>query len=230
MLLFAGLGNPGEQYKRHRHNIGFMAVDKIVHRHSVSQGPARWHAETFEGRLEGQKLLFLKPQTYMNKSGLSVGEAMRFFKLEPADVYIFHDELDLNFGKIKVKSGGGDAGHNGLKSITQAIGPDYNRIRIGISHPGDKARVHGHVLGNFTADESKTVETILDAIAGSFSNLVHQDHGKFLSNIAMTLGETAIDKTIKSGNNHRKVMPEQKSDEKTGAIGLLLKKLMKDKD
>ncbi len=187
MLLFVGLGNPGSQYEKHRHNVGFMALDRIVGRHNFSAAPKRWQAETAEGRLGTEKIIALKPQTYMNNSGQSVGEAMRFFKLSPAEVVVFYDELDLGFGKIKVKVGGGAAGHNGIRSITQHIGADFTRVRIGIGHPGDKARVHGHVLGDFAKAEQDTLEDMLDAIANEAGYLAEGDNPRFMTEVARRL-------------------------------------------
>ena len=187
MLLFVGLGNPGGKFENHRHNVGFMAVDEIVRRHNFLPGQKRWQALTFEGRMAAGKVLILKPQTFMNESGQSVGEAMRFFKLTPADVFVFYDELDLAFGKVKVKVGGGAAGHNGIRSITNHIGAEFNRVRIGIGHPGEKSRVHGHVLGDFAKAEQSELETVLDTVAREAVYLAAGDTPRFLSQIALTL-------------------------------------------
>jgi PTH1 family peptidyl-tRNA hydrolase len=184
MILLVGLGNPGPKYAQNRHNIGFMAVDAIVRRHSFSPERTRFQGLVSEGTLAGEKVLVLKPMTYMNESGRSVGEAMRFFKLEPEHVVVFHDELDLAPGKLRIKTGGGHGGHNGLRSIDAHIGPNYRRIRLGIGHPGDKERVLGHVLGDFAKADMKWLEPFLDAIASeapllaegrfnSFANRVH---------------------------------------------------------
>lgn len=187
MLLFVGLGNPGSAYEKHRHNVGFMALDQIVERHIFSAGPKRWHSETFEGRLAAKKIIALKPQTFMNRSGQAVGEAMRFFKITPADVIVFYDELDLAFGKVKVKVGGGAAGHNGIRSITEHIGADFTRVRIGIGHPGDKALVHGHVLGNFAKAEQDPLDDVLRALSSEVSFLAEQDNARFMSEVARHL-------------------------------------------
>jgi PTH1 family peptidyl-tRNA hydrolase len=203
MLLFVGLGNPGSQYEKHRHNVGFMALDRIVERHNFSTAPKRWQAETAEGRLGGEKIIAIKPQTYMNNSGQSVGEAMRFFKLTPADVVVFYDELDLAFGKIKVKTGGGAAGHNGIRSMTQHIGPDFARVRIGIGHPGDKARVHGHVLGDFAKAEQIPLEDMLDAIANEAGFLAERNNPRFMTEVARRL-------------QPQRPNGSKKADEKTG--------------
>lgn len=184
MLLLVGLGNPGPKYAFNRHNIGFMAVDAIVHRHSFSSERQRFQGITYDGTLGGEKVVALKPMTYMNESGRSVGEAMRFFKLEPQDVVVIHDELDLPAGKLRIKTGGGAGGHNGIRSVIAHIGENFRRIRIGIGHPGSKDRVLGSVLGDFSKAEMKWVEPLLDVIVdeapllgegrfNSFANRVH---------------------------------------------------------
>ena len=184
MRLFVGLGNPGSKYENNRHNIGFMAVDEIVRRHNFLPGQKRWQSLTFEGRMGSEKVLVLKPQTFMNESGRAVGEAMRFFKLSPEDVVVFYDELDVAFGKVKAKLGGGSAGHNGIKSITAHIGADFERVRLGIGHPGDKARVHSHVLGDFAKAELKMLDTMIDAVAAEADWMANGDRARFLTNVA----------------------------------------------
>lgn len=199
MKLFVGLGNPGSKYENHRHNIGFMAVDEIVRRHNFSpdagSGKQRWQSLTHEGRLGRVKVVVIKPQTYMNESGRAVGEAMRFFKLEPEDVVVFYDELDLAFGKIKAKKGGGSAGHNGIKSIAAHIGPEFERVRLGIGHPGDKARVHGHVLGDFAKSEITGRDAMIDAVAREASWLADDDRPRFLAEVARHLAPEREPKT-----------------------------------
>ncbi|HHC28951.1 MAG TPA: aminoacyl-tRNA hydrolase, partial [Rhodobacterales bacterium] len=154
MKLFVGLGNPGAKYAHNRHNIGYMAVDRIAADHGFSPWRTKFQGQMCEGRLGADKIVLLKPETFMNLSGQSVGEAMRFFKLTPGDVTVFHDELDLAPGKLKLKQGGGHAGHNGLRSIHSHIGEAYGRVRLGIGHPGHKDRVAGYVLSDFAkADE-----------------------------------------------------------------------------
>lgn len=184
MLLFVGLGNPGDKYRNHRHNVGFMAVDEIVRRHNFLPEKKRWQALVHEGRLGTKKIIALKPQTFMNLSGQAVGEAMRFYKLTPADVVVFYDELDLAFGKVKVKIGGGAAGHNGIRSITQHIGADFTRVRIGINHPGDKDRVTNHVLGDFAKAEQPELEKILDALARDAAYLANRDNPRFMTEVS----------------------------------------------
>ncbi|NJO23941.1 MAG: aminoacyl-tRNA hydrolase, partial [Sphingomonadales bacterium] len=167
MLLLVGLGNPGEKYRRHRHNVGYRAVDAIADAHGFSPARKKFQGEVREGDIGGARAVALKPHTFMNESGLSVGAAMRFYKLAPADVVVFHDELDLASGRIKVKTGGGNAGHNGLRSIDEHIGNDFRRVRIGVGHPGDKTRVTGHVLGDFAKADAEWLDPLLAAIAKS---------------------------------------------------------------
>lgn len=184
MILFVGLGNPGPAYAGNRHNIGFMAVDEIARRHGFTPWRSRFQGLAAEGRLGADKVLALKPQTYMNRSGQAVGEAMRFYKLAPDAVIVFHDELDLAPGRMRVKTGGGVAGHNGLRSIAAHIGPDFRRVRLGIGHPGDKRLVHSWVLKDFAKAEADWVAPLIDAVAehaglladgqaSSFANKVH---------------------------------------------------------
>jgi len=187
MFLLVGLGNPGPKYQKNRHNIGFMAVDEIVRRHSFSEWRNRFQGLVSEGRLNGEKILVLKPETYMNNSGQAVGEAMRFFKLTPPEVFIIYDELDLALGKLRVKQGGGTSGHNGLKSIDAHIGKDYWKLRVGISHPGDKEKVLGHVLGDFSKSETADLEAMIDAIARSIPELFTSDASTFMSKIGLAM-------------------------------------------
>jgi peptidyl-tRNA hydrolase, PTH1 family len=184
-LLLAGLGNPGAEYARHRHNAGFMAVDTILASHEFGPWRPRFEGLTSEGKLAGRKVHLLKPMTYMNDSGRSVGAAMRFFKLPLSAVVVIHDEIDLAAAKLKVKTGGGDAGNNGARSITAAIGPDYRRVRIGIGHPGEKHRVHGHVLGNFSKADEDWLVPMLSAIAEAAPLLAKDDDVGFMSKVAL---------------------------------------------
>ena len=187
MLLLVGLGNPGPKYEKNRHNIGFMAVDDIVRRHSFGPWKARFHGQIAEGRLGGEKVLALKPTTFMNESGRAVGEALRFYKLEAADVIVIYDELDVAPGKIKVKQGGGHGGHNGLRSLDAHIGKEYWRVRLGIGHPGDKAKVHGHVLGDFAKAELPTTERVIDAVSGALPALIEEGAPAFSTKAALVL-------------------------------------------
>ncbi|WP_272004989.1 aminoacyl-tRNA hydrolase [Roseovarius sp. ZX-A-9] len=185
MLIFAGLGNPGAKYARNRHNIGFMAVDRIAEDHGFGPWKARFQGQVSEGRLGSQKVLLLKPETFMNLSGQAVGEAMRFYKLEPGDVTVLHDEIDLAPGKLRVKTGGGHAGHNGLRSIHQHIGPDYARVRIGVGHPGRKEAVPGYVLHDFPKADENWLEDILRGISDGAPYLAEGDAGRFQNAVAL---------------------------------------------
>ena len=185
MKLFVGLGNPGAKYARHRHNVGFMALDRIAADHSFSPWRARFQGLVSEGRLGGEKVILLKPETFMNRSGQSVGEAMRFYKLAPEDITVFHDEIDLAPGKCRVKQGGGHAGHNGLRSLHQHIGPDYRRVRIGVGHPGHKDRVAGYVLHDFARADAQWLEPLLQGISDGAEELVRGDGGRFMNAVAL---------------------------------------------
>ena len=185
MQLWVGLGNPGPQYAMHRHNVGFMAVDTIAEVHSFGPVQKKFQGWLQEGRIGLEKILLLKPATFMNESGRAVGEAMRFYKLDLSALTIFHDELDLAPFKVKVKQGGGHAGHNGLRSITQHLGPDFRRVRLGIGHPGHKDRVTGYVLGNFAKTEMDPLADMLGAIAGEADYLAAGDDTRFMNDVAL---------------------------------------------
>ena len=184
-LLIAGLGNPGAEYARNRHNAGFMAVDTIHASYDFKPWRARFQGLWSEGELVGRKVFLLKPQTYMNESGRAVGEAVRFFKLPLTAVVAIHDELDLAAAKIKVKTGGGDAGNNGARSLTATLGPDYRRVRIGIGHPGEKHRVSGHVLGNFSKADEDWLVPMLTAIAEAAPMLAKDDDVGFMNKVQL---------------------------------------------
>jgi len=187
MHLLVGLGNPGAAYSRNRHNIGFMAADEIVRRHGFSAWRNKFQGQIADGSVDGAKILVLKPQTFMNLSGQSVGEAARFHKIEPENVIVVYDELDLAPGKVRIKKAGGSGGHNGIKSIDQHLGADYWRVRLGIGHPGDKARVHGHVLGDFQKDDEVWLDGLLGEVAKSVGLLVSGNHAEFMNKIALAL-------------------------------------------
>ena len=187
MKLIVGLGNPGAKYARNRHNIGFMAVDEIASAHGFSPWRAKFQGQVSEGRIGSDKVILLKPETFMNLSGQAVGEAARFHKIAPADVIVFHDELDLAPAKIRVKTGGGHAGHNGLRSIHQHIGPDYDRVRMGVGHPGHKDAVAGYVLRDFPKADADWLDDELRGIADGVAHLVAGDSAKFLNTIGLLL-------------------------------------------
>jgi PTH1 family peptidyl-tRNA hydrolase len=190
MKLLVGLGNPGTQYERTRHNIGFMAVDRIAEKYRFSDWGKKFKGLICEGEMAGEKILALKPQTFMNLSGESVGECMRYYKIEHEDVIVFHDELELVPGKMRMKRGGGNAGHNGLKSLDQHIGKDYHRVRIGIGHPGHPDRVTGYVLGAAQAVEAETHEKIISALADGFKVLIQDgrlNEAGYMNHVALVL-------------------------------------------
>ena len=187
MQIWVGLGNPGAQYAMHRHNVGFMAVDTIAEVHRFDPWKKQFQGWSATGRIGNAKVLLLKPATFMNESGRSVGEAMRFFKRETGDVTVFHDELDLPPFKVKVKTGGGTAGHNGLRSTEAHIGNSFRRVRIGIGHPGHKDRVTGHVLGNYAKAEIEPLSDMLGAISAEADWLAKSDDARFMNEVALRL-------------------------------------------
>ena len=207
MLLIVGLGNPGEAYQKNRHNIGFMAVDAIAQAHSFGPERLRFRGKAREGVIKGKdravKTLILKPMTYMNESGNAVQEAVAFHKIPIEQVIVIYDELDLAAGKLRVKRGGGNAGHNGLRSISTHAGNDYVRVRLGIGHPGEKERVTGHVLGNFSKDDRAWVDPLLDAIGQAAPFLADGDEAGFMNKVTLLIAPP------------KKPEPKQKPQDKT---------------
>ena len=187
MRLIVGLGNPGAQYAGHRHNVGFMAAGAIARRHGFSPAREKFHGLVAEGTLAGDKALILWPQTYMNDSGRAVQAAMQFYKAELNDLTVLYDEIDLEFGKVRVKKGGGAAGHNGIRSIDAHVGPDFWRVRIGVGHPGVKELVKHYVLHDFDAEEKPEVETMVGAIADNFALLFERGHEHFMTKVALAI-------------------------------------------
>lgn len=187
MQLWVGLGNPGPTYAMHRHNIGFMAIDALAEIHDLPLPAKKFQGWVQELRLGSEKIILLKPATFMNESGRSIRAAMDFYKLEPAQVTIFYDELDLAPFKVKVKVGGGAAGHNGIRSAIDHIGADFRRVRLGIGHPGHKDRVTGHVLGNFSKADADWLEPLLDALAAESGWLAKGDDARFATAVALRL-------------------------------------------
>jgi peptidyl-tRNA hydrolase, PTH1 family len=199
MLLFVGLGNPGAKYARNRHNIGFMAVDEIARRHHFAPWRRRFQGETAEGTLDSERVILLKPTTYMNESGRAVQEAARFYKIEPGHIVVFHDEVDLPPAKVRVKIGGGVAGHNGLRSITAHVGNDYKRVRIGIGKPDVKELVPMHVLGDFGKAERAWVDPLCEIMADNAGLLADGKDATFQNKVhlamqAKGLGESEPEK------------------------------------
>jgi PTH1 family peptidyl-tRNA hydrolase len=187
MLLFVGLGNPGARHARNRHNIGFMAVEAIARRYPFAPFRARFQSRASEGQIGGERIVLIEPQTFMNDSGRAVHEAARFYKISLDDIIVFHDELDLAPGKLRVKLGGGNAGHNGLRSISAHMGNDYKRVRLGIGHPGDKAIVYSYVLSDFAKSEQPWVEALCSATADQVPLLVKGDDAHFQSKVHLAM-------------------------------------------
>ena len=195
MKLIVGLGNPGPKYARNRHNIGFMALDQIARDHGFADWRGKHQGSVSEGRFGSDRVVLLKPETYMNKSGDSVGAAMRFFKLEPADVIVFHDEIDLAPGKVRWKTGGGHAGHNGLRSIHAHIGPEYGRVRMGVGHPGRKEAVPAYVLHDFPKADDAWLDDVLRGCSDGAPHLAIGDGGKFMNAVALRVAPPRSSKT-----------------------------------
>ena len=201
MRLFVGLGNPGAKYAHNRHNIGFMAVDEIARRHGFAPWRRRFQGETAEGSLDGERVVLLRPATFMNESGRAVQEAAGFFKLAPGEVTVFQDELELAPMKVRVKVGGGIAGHNGLRSISAHIGNDYRRVRLGIGHPGVKELVHGYVLSDFAKDERPWVQALCEAVAESAGLLTTDRDSTFQNRVHLAMqAKGFLDKDDSGGN------------------------------
>lgn len=187
MLLVVGLGNPGSKYAGNRHNIGFMAVDEIVRRHGFSSWRKKFQGEVSEGTLAGEKLLVLKPSTFMNESGRSVGEAMRFHNIDPSQLIVIYDELDLAEGKVRVKLGGGAAGHNGIRSLIAHCGPHFVRVRLGIGHPGEKNLVYPHVLSDFAKADNQWLKPLIEGVADHFPLLIEGQEANFQSKVHLAV-------------------------------------------
>jgi peptidyl-tRNA hydrolase, PTH1 family len=236
MLLFAGLGNPGAKYANNRHNVGFMAADAIARRHSFSPWSKKFQGLIAEGTLGGEKIILIKPQTFMNLSGQSVGEALRFYKLDTSALTVLYDEIDLAAGKVRVKVGGGSGGHNGIRSLEQHVGKDFRRVRIGVSHPGVKEMVHGHVLGDFAKSDREWLDVLLDTIADAAGLLAKGDDNSFMNRVTLTLRDkltpTGDDdrpppKAPKAQSHVRQARPQQPAAKlpETGPMAAMLKKL-----
>jgi peptidyl-tRNA hydrolase, PTH1 family len=241
VLLIAGLGNPGSQYAANRHNIGFMAADEIHRRHGFSPWARKFKALVADGIIDGEKTILIKPQTFMNLSGQAVGEAMRFYKLTVGDLVVIYDELDLPAGKVRVKTGGGAGGHNGIKSIDAHCGKDYRRVRLGINHPGVKDMVSSHVLGNFAKADSEWLEPLLEAVATNAGSLVHKDDSGFMNRVSLAVGGGAknepagTEKPVakNAGQSHIRQARQQKpavTIPKSGPMADILNKLFGKKE
>lgn len=185
MILLVGLGNPGKGYAENRHNFGFMAVDEIIRRHSFSPERIRFQGISADAQMAGEKVIALKPSTFMNDSGRSVGEAARFFKIPLENIIVLHDELDLPLGRVRVKTGGGHGGNNGIRSIEAHLGKEFKRIRLGIGHPGDKNLVTSHVLKDFSKNERQQANSLMDSIARHIELIVNGDDAGFMNKVAL---------------------------------------------
>ena len=195
MLLFAGLGNPGTKYANNRHNVGFMAADAIARRHSFSPWSKKFQGLVSEGTIDGEKVVLIKPQTFMNNSGQAVGQALRFYKLQTADLTVFYDEIDLAEGKVRIKTGGGAGGHNGIRSIDGHVGRDYRRVRIGVGHPGVREMVQHHVLGDFAKSDMEWLDPLLDSIGDNAALIVKADESGFMNKLTLAVhGNAAPEK------------------------------------
>jgi PTH1 family peptidyl-tRNA hydrolase len=195
MKLFVGLGNPGAKYAQNRHNIGFMVLDEIASDHGFAPWRSKFQGQVSEGVIGGEKVILLKPTTFMNNSGQSVGEAMRFYKLDSTDITVFHDEIDLAPAKCRVKSGGGHAGHNGLRSIHQHVGPHYDRVRLGVGHPGNKDAVPGYVLRDFPKADQGWLDDVVRGCSDGAPDLAKGDAGRFMNAVALRAAPPRSSKT-----------------------------------
>ena len=229
MKLIVGLGNPGGQYDGNRHNIGFMALDAIARQHNITQFRTKHAGVLAEGNIGGEKVILLKPQTFMNRSGDSVQQVAQFYKIAPADVIVLYDELDLAAGKVRVKVGGGNGGHNGLRSIDPQIGLDYKRVRLGIGHPGKEFVTH-HVLGDFAKADQAWLEPLLDAVAKNVDLLIKGDDNGFMNKLALAVKgseEAELKPAPKAQSHIRQARPTQSQADvpKTGPMAAMLRKL-----
>ena len=215
MRLFVGLGNPGPKYAMNRHNIGFMALDRLAEDHGFGDWRGKFQGSISEGRLGSQKVLLLKPETFMNKSGQSVGEAARFFKIDPEDVVVFHDEIDLAPGKLKAKVGGGHAGHNGLRSLHAHIGDRYARVRMGVGHPGHKDAVPGYVLRDFPKADQDWLEDMLRGVSNGAAELANGDLGKFMNAVSLQLNPPRSSKSTAKKAPENEARPAEAEAEDT---------------
>ncbi|MER9300620.1 aminoacyl-tRNA hydrolase [Mesorhizobium sp. M0621] len=241
MLVFAGLGNPGAKYANNRHNVGFMAADAIARRHSFSPWSKKFQGLISEGTLGGEKIVLIKPQTFMNLSGQSVGEALRFYKLELSALTVFYDEIDLAEGKLRIKTGGGAGGHNGIRSIDGHVGNAYRRVRIGVGHPGVKEMVQHHVLGDFDKVDREWLEPLLDAIADNAAMIVKGDESGFMNKASLAVqGKAGAEpekpaqkqQGSKQQSHIRQARPQQAPAKlpESGPMAAMLKKLFGGKD
>lgn len=229
MQIIVGLGNPGAEYRNNRHNIGFMAIDAIAERHNYPPFKAKFNGLIADGSIDGNRVLLLKPQTFMNNSGDCVSKAAKFYKFETSDIIVIYDELDLTPGKVRVKIGGGTGGHNGLRSISPAIGESYKRVRLGIGHPGHKELVTRHVLGDFAKADAEWLTPLLDEIGREAGHLIKGDDAGFMNKLALALQQSAPPpKSAAKGKSHIRQAQKKKPSEpvpQTGPMAAMLKKI-----
>lgn len=228
MHLIVGLGNPGDEYRHYRHNVGFMALDAIARAHNFPSFKSKFNGLISDGTIDGKRALLLKPQTFMNRSGDSIAAATKFYKLPLENITVLYDELDLAPGKVRVKTGGGTGGHNGLRSIDPAIGNEYQRVRIGIGHPGHKELVTRHVLGNFAKADAEWLEPLLDAIGANAGLLIDGNGANFMNKLALAINTNAPEKPVAKGKSHIKQARPKKPDTplpESGPMAAMLKKL-----
>jgi PTH1 family peptidyl-tRNA hydrolase len=233
MKLIVGLGNPGSEYKNNRHNVGFMAIDKIASEHGFAPFKKKYKGLFADGKIKGERVVLLKPQTFMNKSGASVGALASFFKIAPSDIIVFYDELDLAAGKVRIKIGGGNGGHNGLRSIDPVIGKEYKRIRIGIDHPGHKDRVTRHVLGDFAKSDKEWLESLLETAAKNVDLLLDGQDAQFMNKMALAVfGEPKEKKKLRKKpvapkqDDAPKITQKNKGEDISNPMADMLKKLL----
>lgn len=234
MHLLVGLGNPGDKYRNNRHNIGFMAVDAIARRHGFPGFREKFRGLVSEGTIDGEKVLILKPQTFMNNSGDSVQAALSFYKLEPEAVTVLYDEIDLIAGKVRIKRGGGNGGHNGLRSIDPQIGTNYRRVRLGVGHPGNKDAVKHHVLNDFAKADAAWLDPLLETLADNAGLLVKGDDNGLMNKLALAVAGDGAERPQRppKGQSHIRAArrPEpQAAPPATGPMAALLRKLLGDK-
>lgn len=228
MHLIVGLGNPGDEYRQHRHNVGFMALDAIARTHNFPSFKSKFNGLISDGTIDGKRALLLKPQTFMNRSGDSIAAALKFYKLPLENTTVLYDELDLAPGKVRVKIGGGTGGHNGLRSIDPAIGNEYQRVRIGIGHPGHKELVTRHVLGNFAKADAEWLEPLLDAIGANAGLLIDGNSANFMNKLALAINPNGSEKPAAKGKSHIKQAQQKRPDAplpESGPMAAMLKKL-----
>ena len=238
MHLIVGLGNPGAEYAAHRHNIGFLAVDEIARQHNFPPFRQKFSALISEGVIDGEKIMLIKPQTFMNRSGDSVAQTAQFYKLAPSDISVIHDELDLAPGKVRVQTGGGNGGHNGLRSIECHLGKDFVRVRLGIGHPGHKDRVHSHVLSNFHKADNEWLEPLLDSLAKNAGLIAKGDAAGLMNKLALALPSApkaapATEKPAPRAQSHVRQARQSALQSKvpeSGPMADMLKKLFGKKD